>query len=98
MKAVTAGDQTLEDARKTLETLQGFDRSVQESRDEAQKALQQVDAITQQIAEAERKTTDARDALQGAEANADDARDIATDAETMAVQVGGWGGGGTGDG
>ena len=88
MKAVTAGDQTLEDARDTLQTLQGFDRSVQESRDQAREALQQVDDITRQIEEAERKTTDARDALQGAEANADDARDIAADAETMAVQVG----------
>ena len=93
MKAVTAGDKTLNDARETLETLQGFDQLVQDSREEALDALQQVGDITKQIDEAERKTTDARDALQGAEANAVDARDIAADAETMAVQVGsaeGW--------
>ncbi|KAF0314250.1 Laminin subunit gamma-1 [Amphibalanus amphitrite] len=87
VKAVTAGEQTLEDARGTLETLQGFDRSVQESRQLAAAALQQVADIADQIGQAERQTADARAALQGAETNADDARDIAAAAETMAEQA-----------
>lgn len=86
-KAVVAGEKTLEEARRTLDTLQGFDRQVQESRAEATEALTQVGEIMAQIEEAERKTRDAREALQGAESNAEDARDIAATAETMAAQA-----------
>ncbi|XP_037079278.1 laminin subunit gamma-1-like [Pollicipes pollicipes] len=86
-KAVVAGEKTLEEARKTLETLQGFDRQVQESRELASEALREVDQIAEQIAEAERKTADAREALQGAESNAEFARDMAAEAEAMAQQA-----------
>ena len=86
-QAVAVGDKTLAEARKTLDTLLTFDRHVQESREEAEYALRTVEEITRMVQTAEWQTQDARLALQGANRNASDARDIAIEAETVAEEV-----------
>jgi coxsackievirus/adenovirus receptor len=58
-----------------------FDQQVQESKYKAEDALHFVPEIRQLIADAENKTGDARQALAGAEHNAQIARDTAQEAQ-----------------
>ncbi|GFG33810.1 hypothetical protein Cfor_03510 [Coptotermes formosanus] len=80
-EAVSRGDEILETARKTLRTLEEFDKQVQESKYKAEDALALVPEIRQLIADAQNKTDDARQALFGAEHNAQIARDTAQEAQ-----------------
>lgn len=82
-KAVHLGDTTLKEAQQTLETLQVFDNKVQESKGLAQEALGLVPEIEKHISAANQKTDDALRALEGAETNANEARDIAKRAQTI---------------
>ncbi|XP_063244920.1 laminin subunit gamma-1 isoform X2 [Bacillus rossius redtenbacheri] len=79
--AVELGSRTLADAQLTLDTLQEFDKQVQDSKGAANEALKDVPEIKRLIAEAENKTRVAEAALQGAVANAQFARDKAQEAE-----------------
>lgn len=80
-EAVSRGDEILETAKKTLRTLQEFDQQVQQSKYKAEDALALVPEIRQLIADAQNKTDDARQALVGAEHNAQIARDTAQEAQ-----------------
>merc|ERR1712071_637145 len=82
--AVLLGDKTLEEAQKTLE---GFDSTVQESKDKAVEALGQFGDIENLIAEAEGRTQEAKVALSGAEVDAVGARDAAILAKERAEQA-----------
>ncbi|CAG0891651.1 unnamed protein product [Darwinula stevensoni] len=83
-EAVKKGNAILEDAKKTLETLQGFDMEVQSSKDEAMQALSEVDEIEDLIREAQDLTKDSQQALKGAQSNAQDAWKVAKEAEETA--------------
>merc|ERR1712071_747629 len=80
--AVLLGDKTLEEAQKTLKTLEEFDSTVQESKDKAVEALGQFGDIENLIAEAEGRTQEAKVALSGAEVadKANRLRTLETDA------------------
>jgi coxsackievirus/adenovirus receptor len=58
-----------------------FDQQVQDSKDKAEDALASVPEIRQLITDAQNKTDDARQALIGAEHNAQIARDTAQEAQ-----------------
>ena len=62
----------------------GFNQVVKESKIKADQALERVPAIEGSIFEAEERTSEARDALSGAENGAKDALRIAQEAEDMA--------------
>lgn len=82
--AVAKATQIIRDANETLETLNEFDKNVQESKAEAEAALKKVPSIEQQIEEAEHKTRQARENLADAELDALMARDIAREAQNTA--------------
>ncbi|XP_043231746.1 laminin subunit gamma-1-like [Amphibalanus amphitrite] len=86
-QAVAAGEQTLAEAQKTLETLLRFDRQVQESRELAQAALSRVSDILAMVELAESQTRQAGLALQGADRDAAVARDGAGEAEGLAEEA-----------
>ena len=84
---MAAGDQTLAEAQKTLDTLLQFDRQVQESREQALRALSSVQEILAMVELAESQTQQAGLALQGADRDAAVARDGAAEAEALAAEV-----------
>ncbi|GLV33913.1 Laminin B2 [Carabus blaptoides fortunei] len=79
--AVNLGDQTLNEAKETYNTLAGFDREVQASKNSAQEALKQIPEIQRIIDEARNKTDNAKLSLEGARKNAQIARDIVVQAQ-----------------
>ena len=81
------GENTLDEARKTLDTLREFDALVKASREKARAAMQRANEIASMIHEAESKTQDAEDALVGAQADAIEARDIAIEAQKIAEKA-----------
>ena len=85
-EAISLGDKTLQEAQKTLETLQGFDSLVQESKGKARDALGQAGQITTLIEQAGQRTREAQNALAGAESDARVARDSAKQAQEHAEQ------------
>lgn len=86
-ESIASGEATLDDAKKTLETLQKFDRLIAESKGKADEALARVEEITRMIEEAERKTDDAEGALRGALNDAIEARDVAIEAQRIAEKA-----------
>ncbi|XP_069161690.1 laminin subunit gamma-1 isoform X3 [Procambarus clarkii] len=82
--AIKKAEKTLTEAKNTLTVLEGFDKQVQESRGEAETALNRVAEIEKLIGEAEARTLDAEEALVGAESDAKNARDIAKEAQKTA--------------
>ncbi|XP_050698804.1 laminin subunit gamma-1-like isoform X2 [Eriocheir sinensis] len=85
--AIRTAEKTLSEAKETLNILEGFDKQVQESYEEAQDALRRVDEIEELIREAEDRTQEAEEALTGAEADAKGARDIAKTAQDTANEA-----------
>ncbi|KAG0713279.1 Laminin subunit gamma-1 [Chionoecetes opilio] len=86
-EAINTAEHTLSEAKETLTILEGFDKQVQESREEAKDALGRVGEIEQLIREAEDRTDEAEAALTGAEEDAKSARDIAKDAQDTADEA-----------
>ena len=86
-EAVALGDKTLSEAQKTLETLEGFDSLVQESKEKARDALGEAGQIKTLIERAEGRTREAQNALAGAESDAKVARDSAQQAQEYAEQA-----------
>ncbi|XP_046998702.1 laminin subunit gamma-1 isoform X2 [Schistocerca americana] len=80
-EALKLANKTLADAQETYNTLQAFDKQVQDSKDLATEALGKVPEIERLITEAENKTDRARQALAGAVQNAQYARDTAQEAQ-----------------
>jgi len=60
----------------------GFEKGIQDSKDRATIALATLPEIQQMIDGAIRRAQEARDALKGAEENADRAREMAVDAQS----------------
>ncbi|XP_023243676.1 laminin subunit gamma-1-like isoform X1 [Centruroides sculpturatus] len=87
LDAIKLGEDTLKDAQKTLETLKGFDKVVQDSKDKAEDSLKDIPFIRSLIKEAEDKTKEANDALGNAKQDAFEARDIAQQAQRIAEQA-----------
>lgn len=85
--AVQAGDNTLEEAQRTLTTLMQFDSQVQESRDSASSAMQEVPDISQKLQEAENRTALASRSLSGANSSAVNSQTVAEEAQLLASQV-----------
>lgn len=85
--AIKTAEKTLSEAQETLTILEGFDKLVQESREEAKDALGRVDVIQRLIDEAEERTDEAEAALTGAEEDAKNARDIALQAQETANEA-----------
>jgi laminin gamma 1 len=85
--AVAGGERVLEDAKQTLKTLKEFDATVQESRGRADDALKKVPEIDRLITDAEAKTGDAEQALEGALTDAIEARDVAKEAQRIAEKA-----------
>ncbi|XP_012268511.2 laminin subunit gamma-1 [Athalia rosae] len=79
--AVKRGDHTLKEAQETYKKLSEFDAEVQRERLLAQESLRDIDVIRTLIEEAVEKTRIADVTLNGAEANAGRARDIAKEAQ-----------------
>ncbi|KAK3862970.1 hypothetical protein Pcinc_031206 [Petrolisthes cinctipes] len=86
-EAVERAEKILEEAKITLQTLEDFDRKVQDSREEAASAMTRVDEIERLIRDAVNHTRQAELALMGAETDAKNARDIALDAQDTANQA-----------
>lgn len=86
-ESIYAGESTLGDAKKTLETLRGFDRLVQESKSKAEEALKKVVDIRRLIDEAESKTEEAENALSGALDDANQAMHVAIEAQKIAEKA-----------
>lgn len=87
LDAIELGEDTLREAKKTLETLKGFDKIVQDSKDRAQDASKDIPYIKKVIAEAEEKTKEAENALGNAKRDAFQARDLAEQAQKIAEQA-----------
>ncbi|XP_066981652.1 laminin subunit gamma-1 isoform X2 [Macrobrachium rosenbergii] len=85
--AIKKAEKILAEAKDTLTVFEGFDKQVQESREEAQEALSKVEEIEKMIEEAEARTKEAEDALMGAESDAKDARDTAVEAQGTAEEA-----------
>jgi coxsackievirus/adenovirus receptor len=86
-ESIHSGENTLNEARKTLTTLKEFDGLVQDSKLKAQAALEKVNEIRRLIEEAEAKTEEAENALRGALQDAIEARDIAIEAQKIAEKA-----------
>jgi len=65
-----------------------FDEKVQESKLEADEALKKIPEIERMINNAEQMTRETRDSLEGAERDADVARDLAERAKNIAENIG----------
>ncbi|OWF54908.1 laminin subunit gamma-1-like [Mizuhopecten yessoensis] len=83
-EAVDKAEKTLQEANNTLQTLLAFDKDVQNSKGEADAALQKIPQIQDMIQEAENKTKEASDALTGAENDANMALSLARQAQDTA--------------
>lgn len=79
--AVNLSDETLSEAKKTLNTLSGFDREVQDSKNAAEEALKEIPEIQELLSGTRDKTETARISLDGAKKNAQTARDVALQAQ-----------------
>ncbi|KAI1289518.1 Laminin subunit gamma-1 [Halotydeus destructor] len=86
-QSIAAGEATLSEAQKTLNTLLEFDRLVSESRAKAEEAVKKMAAIQEQIDTAQSKVTQAENALQGALQDAQEARDVALEAQKIAEKA-----------
>nr|XP_014275808.1 laminin subunit gamma-1 isoform X1 [Halyomorpha halys] len=84
--AVELGDKILRDANETLSSLQDFDQQVKESKAKALTALLTVPDIQTLLQEARDKTTNAEEALAGAENNAIYASTTAQSAQKQYAQ------------
>ncbi|KAK6627638.1 hypothetical protein RUM44_010117 [Polyplax serrata] len=81
-EAVKLGEQTIKEAHDTFNILSDFEKKVDDSKDKAQEALAMVDDIVKMIDMAVNKTREAESALQGAEVNAQIARNVSKEAQT----------------
>merc|ERR1711953_1388905 len=89
LKAVSDGNAVLSDAERTLQTLNDFENTVNANREAARKALEDVSKIEDIIEQAATRTTEAREAMQGADNNANLALSVAKDAEQIAIDASG---------
>lgn len=80
--AVKLGQSTINEAQETLNLLSGFEKGVEDSKNLALQALDTIPEIKTLIDEASNKTEQVRLALQGAETDAQKARDTAEEAQT----------------
>lgn len=86
-KAVDSGNSVLQDAANTLQTLKDFENTVNDNRESALEALQQVAAIEDVIQTAMVKTEEAREAMNGADTSASLALNVARDAQAIADEA-----------
>lgn len=81
--AVELGDKILQEANETLVSLQDFDHQVKDSKEKALKELERTSEIQTLLQEAREKTTNAEEALAGAEVNAQYAKTTAQAAQNL---------------
>merc|ERR1719220_1969510 len=89
-KAITAvddGNGVLQDAKRTLTTLNDFENTVNANKEAAIKALAEVERINEVIKQARDKTNQAKEAMNGAEMSAQLALNVALDAEKIAKEA-----------
>jgi len=86
-ESIHSGETTLEDAKRTLDTLKQFDQRVQQSKGKADEALKKVAEITRMINEAEDKTLEAENALRGALDDGNEAMNVAIEAQKIAEKA-----------
>ena len=91
--ATDRAEQTLKEARDTLEILEDFNQEVKANKDKADEALLKIPEIERVIEQAETKTSEAQEALSGAESDADMSLKLAQQAQSTAQNasdVSGW--------
>merc|ERR1712008_329442 len=81
INAVEDGNSVLQDATRTLETLNDFENTVNANREAAERALIEFDRINEIIQQAKEKPVQARDAMTGADTSANLALTVALEGE-----------------
>ncbi|XP_055331457.1 laminin subunit gamma-1-like isoform X2 [Paramacrobiotus metropolitanus] len=86
-KAIRKAENILKEAKETLETLQGFNAVADQSKAKAKTAIAEVPTIENGITEAQRKNDEATVALNAAERDASQAKNIALQAQKTAEEA-----------
>lgn len=87
LAAVNSGNSVLEDALRTLQTLNDFENTVKANKEAATKALDEVSRIDDVIQQAVIKTDEARQSMNGADTSANLALSVARLAEEIAQET-----------
>lgn len=87
LAAVSSGNSVLEDALRTLQTLNDFENTVKANKEAATKALDEVSRIDDVIQQAVLKTDEAKQAMNGADTSANLALSVARLAEEIAQET-----------
>lgn len=87
LEAVQKGNNVLKDAQTTLETLKDFENRVTENEAAAREAMAKIGSIDEMIRNAEQRTSEAENAMSGADTSANLALSVALNAQKIADEA-----------